>query len=64
MGQFTAVFVKVDGLDETEILMRDLKASSLEGARSEALAFPVPRGAIFIKILLDGKYLHRTAVAL
>jgi hypothetical protein len=64
MAPYSAVFVKIDGLDETDLGCRDLKADTLEEATKEALTYPLPAGANFIKILQEGRYVHKVGVDL
>ena len=57
MVEYRAVFIAVDGLDETEIgSHHQLTATERDEAEDEALALPRPEGANFIKLFRDGQY--------
>ncbi len=57
MPQYEAVFVKVDGLSETDIdPFYRLAATTRDEAEDEALALPPPEGANFVKLIRDGQY--------
>jgi hypothetical protein len=66
MGSFSAIFVKVDGLDEELGVIRQLDAESLDEARTEVLAWPERdrRGANMIDIYRDGHKVYRLGVDL
>jgi len=57
MPKYTAIFLKVDGLEETDIgnPIR-LNATAREDAEDEALALPPPDEANFVKLLRDNRY--------
>ncbi len=64
MGDFSAVFVKVDGLDETDLGFHHLGADTLKEAKEEARALPRPLGANSIKICREGQKVHQIGVDL
>ena len=63
MGDFSAIFVKVDGTDETDLGQHFLNAETLEAAVEEAQA-RAPREANSIKICREGQMIHRVMVGL
>ena len=63
MGDFSAVFVRVDGLDEADCGMRHLKAETVEEACDEARS-SIPSKANFIKILREGRVMCKIGVDL
>ncbi|SRR6266496_2214694 len=63
--RYEAVFVKIDGLDETAIGGGfGLKAERLEQAESEALGIVPPAGTNFVKILDEGRVVRRLGFGL
>ncbi len=54
MGDFSVVFVKVEGLDEIDLGTRNLEADTLEKAKEEALICERPPGTNSIKICREG----------
>ena len=65
MTRFGAIFVKVDGLDESEVgNSHGLAAETLSGAEDEALSLPPPPGANFVKIFNEGRVVRRLGFAL
>lgn len=65
MRRFSAIFVKVDGLEETEIGEScGLNAATKEEAEIEAQEMGPPHGANFIKILDEGRVVSRLGFGL
>ena len=64
MSVFEAVFLKIDGLDEREIEFRPLSSGILEEASQEAMKMFAPKEANFIKILADGRVVHKIGIDL
>lgn len=57
MSEYTAVFLRIDGLSEIDIDPHiRLNATTRDRAEDEALALERPAGANFIKLLRDGQY--------
>ncbi len=57
MAEYTAIFIAVDGLSETDIdPPYRLAARTRDEAEDEALALPRPEGANFVKLIRDGQY--------
>ncbi|MBV9153178.1 MAG: hypothetical protein JO204_15535 [Alphaproteobacteria bacterium] len=61
MSDFSAVYAKLDGLEETDLGQHMLSADSLEAAVEEARA-RAPREANSIKICRDGQVERRVMV--
>jgi len=64
MSVFEAVFLKVDGLNETEIEFRSLSAVLLDEASDEAMKMVAPKEANFIKILAGGHMVCKIGIDL
>lgn len=57
MAEYMAIFVFVDGLEETDLdPSYRLAATTRDAAEDEALALPRPKGANFIKLVRNGQY--------
>jgi hypothetical protein len=61
VGDFSAVYVKVEGLEETDLGHQMLAADTLEGALEEARA-RAPQGANSIKLCREGQVERRIMV--
>lgn len=60
MTRFKAIFVEVDGLEETHHGgSYGLSADDLAGAEAEALKLTVPPGANCVKVLDEGRVVRR-----
>jgi len=57
MPQYTAVFIAIEGLSETDIGVHyRLAATQRDEAADEALLLPRPEGSNFIKLIREGQY--------
>ena len=63
MGNYTAVFVKLDGLEETDLGLRQLQSDTFGAALEEAHAC-APQGTNSIKICREGLVERRIMVDL
>lgn len=61
MGDFSAVYIKLDGMEEIDLGLHKLGAEALEAAIEEARA-GAPQGANSIKICRDGQVERRIMV--
>lgn len=65
MTRYSVIFVRADGLDETEIGDSfGLNVDSLEEAEGEALSMGPPTGANLVKILDEGRVVKRLGLSL
>jgi hypothetical protein len=61
VGDFSAVFVKIDGLEETDLGHHQLAAETLDAAIEEAPGL-APEGTNSIKICQEGLVVRRLMV--
>ena len=64
MGDFRAIFLKIDGLEEDDLGVRELDARTLEDAKTEAQVCTRPAGTNMIVICRESQKVCRIGVGL